>query len=65
MDILGPFKPGCYQKKFIIVAFDYFTKWIEAEALSSITETRVQKFIWKNIITRFGLPRVLVFDKGS
>jgi hypothetical protein len=54
-----------YKTKFIIVAIDYFTKWIEAEAISSITEAQVQKFIWKNLVTRFGLPRVLVFDQGS
>lgn len=41
--------------KFIIVAIDYFTKWIEAEPLASITEVQCQRFVWKNIFTQFGL----------
>ena len=34
---------------------DYFTKWVEAEPLSSITELDTKNFVWKNIITRFGI----------
>jgi len=37
MDILGPFTPGKGQVKFLIVAVDYFTKWIEAKPLTTIT----------------------------
>ncbi|XP_014496695.1 uncharacterized protein LOC106758270 [Vigna radiata var. radiata] len=37
MDIVGPFPPGRAQKKFILVAVDYFTKWVEAEALATIS----------------------------
>ncbi|KMT08288.1 hypothetical protein BVRB_6g142130 [Beta vulgaris subsp. vulgaris] len=37
MDILGPFPIAAGQKKFVIVAVDYFTKWVEAEALRGIT----------------------------
>ena len=47
------------------MAVEYFTKWVEAEAVSTITESRVRTFIWKNIICRFGLPRVLVSDNGA
>ena len=49
----------------MIVAIDYFTKWIEAESLAKITSRKVEKFIWQNIITRFGLPRVLTVDNGT
>ncbi|XP_056691847.1 uncharacterized protein [Spinacia oleracea] len=49
-------------KKWLIVGVDYFSKWIEAEAISAITEAQVRKFIWQNIITRFGIPRLMVFD---
>ncbi|CAL9017895.1 unnamed protein product, partial [Prunus brigantina] len=48
----------------IIVAIDYFTKWIEAEALSSTEEADVEQFIWRNIICRFGFPQSLVTDNG-
>ena len=44
------------------VGIDYFTKWVEAEALAIITEKNMQGFVWKNIICRYGIPRVLVFD---
>jgi hypothetical protein len=47
------------------VAVEYFTKWVEAEALASITSQVVEKFIWKNIICRFGLPHDIIFDNGT
>ena len=50
--------------KFLVVGTDYFTKWVEAEALASITQHNVKNFVWKNIVCRFGVPRVLVSDNG-
>lgn len=41
MDILGPFPLAPGQLKFLIVAIDYFTKWIEAEPLATITSAKV------------------------
>lgn len=64
MDLLGPFPPASGQRKFLIIAIDYFTKWIEAEPLATITDKQVQMFIWRNIITRFGFPKTLVSDNG-
>ncbi|KAL5555767.1 hypothetical protein UlMin_038003 [Ulmus minor] len=46
-------------------AIDYYTKWVEAEALAKITEQNVTNFIWKHIICRFGIPRELVSDHGT
>ena len=43
---------------------DYFTKWVEAEAVASITENEVRKFIWKNIVTRFRVLKTMIFDNG-
>jgi len=45
MDILGPFPLGRGQTKFMIIAMDYFTKWIEAKALTKITAQQVQTFV--------------------
>ena len=42
MDILGPFSPDKGQVKFLIVVVDYFTKWIEAKPLTTITTQQVQ-----------------------
>nr|KYP72882.1 Gypsy retrotransposon integrase-like protein 1 [Cajanus cajan] len=64
VDILGLFPLAKGQCKFLIVAVDYFTKWIEAEPLTSITAVNVQKFMWKNIITQFGIPHALISDNG-
>nr|KYP37170.1 Pol polyprotein [Cajanus cajan] len=64
MDILGPFPLAKGQLKFLLVAIDYFTKWIEACPLAKITTENVQKFTWRNIICRFGIPHTLVTDNG-
>ena len=47
-----------------LVAVDYFTKWAEAEALANIRDADVKKFVWRNIVTRFGVPKSLVSDNG-
>ncbi|XP_071907810.1 uncharacterized protein [Coffea arabica] len=64
IDLLGPFPraPGGYEH--IVVAVDYFTKWVEAEPLTTIGSRSVQKFLWRNIVCRFGIPHVLVSDNG-
>nr|KYP56992.1 Gypsy retrotransposon integrase-like protein 1 [Cajanus cajan] len=62
MDILGLFPPAKGQLKFLLVAIDYFTKWIEACPLAKITIENVRKFTWKNIICRFGIPHALIID---
>nr|KYP73811.1 hypothetical protein KK1_006467 [Cajanus cajan] len=64
MDILGPFPLAKGQLKFLLVAVDYFTKWIEACPLAKITAKNVQKFTWKNIICRFCIPHSHVTDNG-
>ena len=65
LDIMGPFPIGVRQLKFLVVGIDYFAKWVEAEALATITEKNIQCFVWRNIINKFGIPRVLVSDNGK
>ncbi|XP_075645216.1 uncharacterized protein LOC142616217 [Castanea sativa] len=65
LDIMGPFSIAVRQLKFLIVGIDYFTKWVEAEALAIITEKNVQSFVWKSIICRYEIPRVLVSNNGK
>uniref|UniRef100_A0A2N9H0M9 Uncharacterized protein n=1 Tax=Fagus sylvatica TaxID=28930 RepID=A0A2N9H0M9_FAGSY len=65
LDIMGPFPIGRRQLKFLVVAIDYFTKWVEAEPLATITERNIQNFVWKAVVCRFGIPRVLVSDNGK
>ncbi|KAL2232610.1 UNVERIFIED_CONTAM: Gag-Pol polyprotein [Sesamum indicum] len=53
------------KKKFIIVAVEHFSKWVEVEAVAKVTEGNMIEFIWKNIICRFGVPRILISDNGT
>ena len=65
IDILGPFPLAVRQMKYLVVAIEYFTKWIEAEPVAQITSHKIQHFVWKNIVYHFGLPRCLVSDNGT
>lgn len=56
IDIVGKFPMAPGQKIFLLVVTDYFTKWVEAEALVKITDLQMRKFLWTNVITRFGTP---------
>jgi transposase InsO family protein len=47
------------------MAIKYFTRWIEAKPLATITSESVKKFFWQNIICRFGVPRTLTVDNGK
>nr|CAN67251.1 hypothetical protein VITISV_026553 [Vitis vinifera] len=64
MDIVGPLPAAPAQKKFLFVATDYFSKWVEAEAYASIKDKDVTKFVWKNIVCRFGIPHTIIADNG-
>ena len=64
IDIVGPLPLGKGQVRFLLVAIDYFTKWVEAEALVTITKAKIRSFVWKNIICRFEIPRTIISDTG-
>ncbi|XP_042939501.1 uncharacterized protein LOC122274533 [Carya illinoinensis] len=63
VNLVGPFQPGKCGVKFMIVV-DYFTKWAETEPLATITGKAVKKFLWKNVVYRFGIPHSSVTDNG-
>nr|GEX75014.1 hypothetical protein [Tanacetum cinerariifolium] len=58
-------KPWMRKVKFLIDAMDYFTKWIEAKAVVTITGSQVKKFVWDNIVCLFGLLGEIVSDNGK
>ena len=62
---MGPFPVERKQLKFLVIGIDYFTKWVEAESLATITEKNVRGFVWKAIICRFGIPKVFVSNNGQ
>ena len=47
-----------------MIGTNYFTKWVEAEPLSNIRDLDAKKFVWKNIVTQFGIPQTLISDNG-
>jgi transposase InsO family protein len=48
-----------------VVAVEYFSKWIEAKPLATITLATVQKFFWQNIVCRFGVSNAITVDNGT
>ena len=64
LDIVEPFPKAAGNKRWLLVNTDYFTKWIEAEPLANIKDMDAKRFVWKNIVTRFGIPRTLILDNG-
>ena len=63
LDIVGPFPKAAGNKRYPLVGIDYFTKWVKAEPLANIRQD-VKRFVWRNIVTRFGVPRILISDNG-
>lgn len=47
------------------MAVDYFTKWVEVEALAIITADNVRNFLWKSIVCRYGIPHTFVTNNGT
>nr|GEY19321.1 hypothetical protein [Tanacetum cinerariifolium] len=60
-----PFSEGSGKVKFLIVAMDYFTKWVKAKAVATITGGQVKRFVWDNIVCRFGIPGEIISDNGK
>ena len=48
-----------------MVAVDYFTKYVEAEALATIIATRIIKFVYDTIFYRHEVPTKIVLDNGT
>nr|GEX69005.1 reverse transcriptase domain-containing protein [Tanacetum cinerariifolium] len=65
IDIAGPFLEGSGKVKFLIVTMDYFTKWIEVKAVATITGGQAKKFIWDNVVCRFGIPGEIISDNDK
>jgi hypothetical protein len=63
--MLGRFPPAQGNLKYVVVAVEYFSKWIEAKPLATITSATVQKFFWQNIVCRFGVSKAITVDNGT
>jgi len=66
IDIIGQiYPPSSKGHKFILVATDYFTKWVEAIHLKKVTSVNMIDFVKEHIVYRFGIPRSITTDQGS
>nr|GEV55581.1 reverse transcriptase domain-containing protein [Tanacetum cinerariifolium] len=63
IDFMGPF-PSSRGNKYILVAVDYLSKWVEAKALPTNDARVVYKFL-KSLFARFGTPRAIISDRGT
>ena len=66
IDMIGMIEPKASNRhRFILVAIDYFTKWVEVASYANITEPVVVRFIKNNLICRYGVPSKIITDNGS
>ena len=66
IDMIGMIEPKASNgHRFILVAIDYFTKWIEAASYANVTKQFVVRFIKNQIICRYGVSSKIITDNGS
>ena len=66
IDFIGPFPIPAKRSgaRYMITAVEYVTKWAEDEPVDTCSSEVVAKFIYENIITRFGCPLTLISDQA-
>jgi len=65
-DVIGPIEPAASNgHRFILVAIDYFTKWVETSSYKFVTKKVVKVFVRNNHICRFGIPESIIVDYGA
>ena len=66
IDVIGAIEPKAANgHRFILVPIDYFTKWVEAASYASVMRSVVVRFIKREIICRYGLPRKIITDNNT
>ncbi|CAA7038271.1 unnamed protein product [Microthlaspi erraticum] len=65
IDFMGPFDPSSHGNRYILVAVDYVSKWVEAIACPANDHKPVLKLFKSVIFPRYGIPRVVISDGGS
>ena len=64
LDFVGPFPKATGNRRYLLVATDCFTKWVEVEPLANTQDQDVKKFIWQNNMMRFGVLNTFISDNG-
>ena len=65
IDVQGPLPITITGKRYIVVAVDFFTKYVEARALESVDAQTIAQFIHEDIICRHGIPNQITSDRGT
>ena len=65
INIIGEIRSNALNgHKYIVVAMDYFSRWIEAESFGTLKAKQMAKFINKSLICRYGVPHHIMTDNG-
>ncbi|GJS93503.1 reverse transcriptase domain-containing protein [Tanacetum coccineum] len=59
VNILGPLPTAPRGFKFLAIAIEHSTKWVEAKPLTVINRMNVERFVWEYVVCRFGVPRTI------
>ncbi|RDY05266.1 Pol polyprotein, partial [Mucuna pruriens] len=66
LDMIGLIEPKASNgHRFILVAIDYFTNWVEAASYTNVTKSVVTKFIKRDIICQYGLLAHIITDNRT
>ena len=65
INLIDQLPKGRCSVQYAVVAINYFTKWVEAEALVSITSAKIKEFIYKNIVCWYEIPYTIVSDNET
>ncbi|GJR72983.1 reverse transcriptase domain-containing protein [Tanacetum coccineum] len=59
VSILGPLPTAPGGLKFLAIAIEHSTKWIEAKPLTTINARHIERFVWEYVVCRFGVPQII------
>jgi hypothetical protein len=65
IDIIEKLPVAQKNLQYAVVAVEYFTKWIETKPVTNMLSFTIKKFLWQNIICRFGVPKHITVDNGT
>ena len=66
IDVIGKIAPKASNgHEYILVAIDYFTKWVEAASYFVLKAKPMARFLENNIICWYGVPQEIISDNGS
>jgi hypothetical protein len=67
IDFMGPINPPGKRTgaRYIIIVTEYLTRWSKSRAVKDCSATTVAQFIFDDIITKFGCPKILMSDQGT